>query len=85
MHHEANERFEVDVSRTRDRAFLLLEVHSHTTSEVCALRSSEPLGAFEPILPRVQGIEMDVAHHAGRWYIRTSDCSAQLPPRLGSR
>ena len=73
VHHEADERFEVDVSRTRDRAFLLLEIHSHTTSEVCALRADQPRGAFQPLLPRVQGIEMDVAHRAGRWYIRSSD------------
>jgi oligopeptidase B len=73
VHHETDERFEVDISRTRDRAFLLLEIHSHMTSEVRALRSDHPGGAFQPILPRIQGVEMDVAHHAGRWYIRSSD------------
>jgi len=73
LHHETDERFEVDISRTRDRAFLLLEIHSHRTSEVRALRSDQPGGAFQPIVPRVQGVEMDASHHAGRWYIRSSD------------
>jgi len=73
VHHETDERFEVDVDRTRDRAFLLLNIHSHATSEVRALRADQPGGEFAPIVERVQGVEMDVAHHAGRWYIRTSD------------
>ncbi|MGD0577564.1 MAG: S9 family peptidase [Bryobacteraceae bacterium] len=73
VHHEADERFEIDISRTRDRAYLLLEIHSHATSEVRALPSDQPQGTFQPLVPRLQGIEMEVAHHAGRWYIRTSD------------
>lgn len=73
VHHEADERFEIDISRTRDRAFLLLEIHSHATSEVRALPSDQPQGTFQTLVPRLQGIEMEVAHHAGRWYIRTSD------------
>ncbi len=73
VYHESDERFEVDVDRTRDRAFLLLDIHSHTTSEARALPAGEPGGEFRPIVERVQGVEMDVAHHEGRWYIRTSD------------
>ena len=73
VYHETDERFEVDIDRTRDRAFLLLDIHSHTTSETRFLPAGEPTGQFEPIVARVQGVEMDVAHHAGRWYIRTSD------------
>ncbi len=75
VYHEPDERFEVDIDRTRDRAYLLLEIHSHTTSETRFLPAGEPTGAFLPIVERVQGVEMDVAHHAGRWYIRTSDAA----------
>ena len=73
VYHELDERFEVDVNRTRDRAYLLLEIHSHTTSETRALPASEPASEFLPIVSRVQDVEMDVAHHDGRWYFRTSD------------
>jgi oligopeptidase B len=73
IYHETDERFEVDVDRTRDHVWLLIDSHSHTTSETRALRADDPLGAFVPIVDRVQGVEMDVTHHAGRWYIRTSD------------
>jgi oligopeptidase B len=77
VYHETDERFEVDIDHTRDRAFLLLDIHSHTTSETRYLAASEPTGEFMPIVERVQGrvqgVEMDVAHHEGRWYIRTSD------------
>ena len=75
VYHETDERFEVDIDRTRDRAYLLLEIHSHTTSETRALRSDDPSGEFRLIVERVQGVEMDVAHHEGRWYIRTSDAA----------
>jgi len=73
VYHETDERFEVDVDHTRDRAFLLLNIHSHTTSETRALPAGEPEGEFVPVVERIQDVEMDVAHHAGRWYIRTSD------------
>lgn len=73
VYHETDERFEVDIDRTRDRAYLLLDIHSHTTSEIRALPSDEPTRAFTPIVERVHGVEMDVTHHEGRWYIRTSD------------
>ena len=73
VYHETDERFEVDIDRTRDRAFLLLDIHSHTTSEMRALSANEPTGEFTSIVQRVRGVEMDVTHHEGRWYIRTSD------------
>jgi len=73
VYHETDERFEVDIDRTRDRAYLLLDSHSHTTSETRFLPAGQPTGEFVPIVERVQGVEMDVTHHAGRWYIRTSD------------
>jgi oligopeptidase B len=73
VYHETDERFEVDIDRTRDRAYLLLDIHSHTTSEIRALPSDQPTRAFSPIVERVHGVEMDVTHHEGRWYIRTSD------------
>ena len=73
VYHETDERFEVDIDRTRDRAYLLLDSHSHTTSETRFLPAGQPTGEFMPIVERVQGVEMDVTHHAGRWYIRTSD------------
>ena len=73
VYHETDERFEVDIDRTRDRAYLLLDIHSHTTSEIRALPSGQPTRAFSPIAERVHGVEMEVTHHEGRWYIRTSD------------
>ena len=73
VYHETDERFEVDVDRTRDRTYLLLDIHSHTTSETRALPASDSGGEFRTIVERVHGVEMDVTHHDGRWYIRTSD------------
>jgi oligopeptidase B len=73
VYHERDERFEVDIDRTRDRAYILIDVHSHTSSETRALRADQPEGAFVTIVERAPDVEMDFTHHAGRWYIRTSD------------
>jgi oligopeptidase B len=61
------------VHRTRSQAYLLLELASHSTSEVrfvSADRAEEP---FEVVVPRRAGIEYGVSHHGDRFYITTND------------
>ncbi|HEX5387382.1 MAG TPA: S9 family peptidase [Gemmatimonadales bacterium] len=73
MYHEPDEAFFVDVSRSRSREWLFLEIESHTTSEVRALRADQPEGAFRPVEPRAHGVEYNVAHRGDRFYIVTND------------
>ncbi len=70
--HEADERFNVGVGRTRDRKYLLLEAGSHTTSETWVLEAAEPTGAFRLVAGRVDEEEYDVDHREGFFYIRTN-------------
>jgi oligopeptidase B len=80
LYEEADERFRIDVERTRSGAFLLLTIASHTTSEVRFLPASQPGAAFHLIASREDDHEYYVDHHPGRtgdsfggvFYIRTN-------------
>ncbi len=80
LYEEADERFRIDVERTRSGAFLLLTIASHTTSEVCFLSATQPGAAFRLIAPREDAQEYYVDHHPGSpgdssggiFYIRTN-------------
>jgi oligopeptidase B len=65
LYEEKDERFRIDVERTRSRAYLLLVSNSHTTSEVRYLRADQPLGEFQLIAAREDEHEYYVDHHPG--------------------
>ena len=65
IYEERDERFRIDIERTRSGAFLLLVSASHTTSEVRFLSAKEPLAYFRVIAPREDNHEYYVDHHPG--------------------
>jgi protease II len=65
LYEEKDERFRMDVERTRSGAYLLLVLNSHTTSEVRYLRADEADGKFQLIEPREEEHEYYVDHHPG--------------------
>ena len=71
--HETDERFTVELEKTRSRAYILINIGSSLTSEVRFIKADRPKGKFAILLPRVQEIEYDVAHHGDSWFIRTND------------
>jgi oligopeptidase B len=80
LHEESDERFRIDIERTRSGAFLLLTIASHTTSEVRFLPASQPNADFRLMAPREDNHEYYVDHHpssptgpsGGIFYIRTN-------------
>ena len=80
--HEADERFNVDVARTRDRSYLLLAAASHTTSETWVLPARETAqveaGAFRLLAERVEDEEYSVDHRDGFFYLRTNHEAEQF-------
>jgi oligopeptidase B len=80
LYEETDERFRIEVDRTRSGAFLILSIASHTTSEVRFLRADQPTGEFRLIAPREDNHEYYVDHHPGPapnateglFYIRTN-------------
>jgi oligopeptidase B len=72
LHEEDDERFYVGVSKTKDDAFVVLELESKVTSEARVLSGDEPGGELRIIEPRQQGVEYAVEHHEGRFLIVTN-------------
>jgi len=72
VYEEKDELFRIDVHRTRSREFLLLDIDSHTTSEVRYLRAWQPGGEWKVLSPREHEHEYSVEHHGGEFYIRTN-------------
>jgi len=62
---EKDERFRMDVERSRSGAYLFLVINSHTTSEVRYLRADSPFGAFQLVEPRQDDHEYYLDHHPG--------------------
>ncbi len=80
LYEETDERFRIEVERTRSGAFLLLTIASHTASEVRFLRADRPTGEFRLVAPREDNHEYYADHHPGPapndtdevFYIRTN-------------
>jgi oligopeptidase B len=73
LYEEEDERFSVNVGRTRSRRFLVLSSGSHTTAEARVLEASDPTGQWTLIAPRRAEHEYDVDHRGETFYIRTND------------
>ena len=78
---EHDERFRIDVERSRSGAYLFLLSNSHITSEVHYLRADRPSGGFQLVDARRDNHEYYVDHHPGSaadpaggiFFIRTND------------
>lgn len=73
VYHEPDERFTVEVSKTRSKAFILLQINSAITSEVRYLPATKPAATFTVLYPRKQDVEYEATHHSGHWYVRIND------------
>ncbi len=63
IYEEKDERFRVEIERSRSGAFLFLTIASHTTSEVRFLPSAQPTAEFQVIASREADHEYYVDHH----------------------
>src|SRR5262249_54084102 len=55
--HEPDQRFSLQLSKSRSRKYLYINLSSALTSEVRFLDADRATGTFEPVLPREQGTE----------------------------
>jgi oligopeptidase B len=80
VYEDGDERFRLEVERTRSGAFLLLTSQSHTTSEVRFLSADQPAGEFRLVAHREDNHEYYLDHHPGPagsapggiFYVRTN-------------
>jgi len=60
VHEETDERFHLGVDRTKDGAFIVLELHSKITAEVHTIDADKPRSSPQIVEPRRQGVEYQV-------------------------
>ena len=65
IYEEKDERFRMDVERSRSGAYLFLVINSHTTSEVRYLRADMPHREFRLVAEREDDHEYYLDHHPG--------------------
>jgi oligopeptidase B len=73
IYEERDEMFNLGAHRSRSRAYIFLDSHSHTTSEVRYLRADQPDGDWTLVAERVPEHEYMVADHGDQFYIRSND------------
>ena len=73
VHTEEDERFFVNVWRTRSGAFLVLGVGSAVTSEARVLDADRPDGEFRVVEPRRQDVEYSLEHRGDNFLLVTND------------
>jgi oligopeptidase B len=73
VYFEPDESFFLDVSRTRSRRYLILDISSHSTAEVRFLSADHPAGSFQIVQPRQPGVEYSVSHYGDQFFITTND------------
>jgi oligopeptidase B len=73
VHQEHDHGFFVGVMLSKSKRFVILQAHSHTTSESRFLPADEPEGFFRLVRPRVAGVEYDLADHADRFFLMTNE------------
>ncbi len=72
IYHETDESFFLDVSKTRSKTYLLMELENINTSEVHYLEADQPTGDFKVISPRETELEYSVEHHSDQFLIVTN-------------
>ncbi len=70
---EKDETFEVGVSLSRSRQYLILASRSTLSDEYRVLDASLPAGEFQLFQERVRGLEYSIDHLNGRFYVLTND------------
>jgi oligopeptidase B len=73
LYEEKDERFTLDVGRSRSRAYVFLVAGSHTSSEIRFLPAAEPSAPLSLIAAREKDREYDVDHRGDLFYIRVND------------
>ncbi|HEU4768110.1 MAG TPA: S9 family peptidase [Pyrinomonadaceae bacterium] len=72
IYEEKDELFDVNTSRTRDKAMIMLDIFSKTSTEVRYLPADKPDSAPKVLLARQPEHEYDADHRGGLFYIRTN-------------
>jgi oligopeptidase B len=70
---EPDSLYSFDLSKTKDRAYLLVQSSSFTTGEVRYLPADRPTDEWRTLLPRREGVEYSAEHHGSDFLVLTND------------
>ena len=73
VYEEKDEKFTLEVSRSRSRAYVFVDSSSHTSNEVRFLPANDPAGQVRVIAPREKDREYEVDHRLGAFFLRVND------------
>jgi len=73
VYHEKDEAFNLDLKKSKSKAYLFLLLESETTSEDWYLDASYPDEDFKIIQPRQHEMEYSVEQHGDKFYVLTND------------
>ena len=73
VYQEPDERFTIEVSKTRSDAYIFLVSRSHTTTEARYIPAKQPTEDWKILEPRKQGVEYYPDHNGDSFYIRVND------------
>ena len=79
VYEEEDDSFYMGVSRTRDDAFICIEVESTVSTEMRCAPAADP-STFTVFAPRARDVEYSADHYDGRWVIRTNAPGADGKP-----
>ena len=73
IYFEPDELFDLEVDRSRDKAFIFLTAQSKLSTEVRFFHASEPQAPLRMVQPREPDHKYFLSHRRGLFYIRTND------------
>jgi oligopeptidase B len=73
IYEEKDERFEINVQKSRSKSFLFLTSGSHTTSDARYIPADQPMAEWKIIEPRKQDVEYYPDHNGDFFYLRIND------------
>ena len=72
VYFEKDETFNVDISKSKSKKYLIINSESTLTSEFRILDAHTPNGKFSVFQKRVRGLEYSISHFEDHFYIRTN-------------
>jgi oligopeptidase B len=73
VYEEKDERFNVNVGKSRSKGYIFLVSSSHTTSEARYVPADQPAAEWKVIEPRKQDVEYYPEHNGEFFYLRAND------------
>jgi len=70
---ETDSLFNVELTRSKDRAYLFINAESFTSSDTRFLSAAQPAGQWQVLAPRTPDVLYTVEHHGSDFLIRTND------------